>query len=45
VDESSVAHSRQYLSTDAHEETPHFCYDGWVYMGYEGVGEAQTSPV
>jgi hypothetical protein len=19
------------------EETPHGCYDGWVYMGFEGV--------
>jgi len=21
------------------EETPHFCYDGWVFLGYEGVNE------
>jgi len=21
------------------EETPHFCYDGWVFLGYEGVDE------
>jgi len=19
------------------DETPHFCYDGWVFLGYEGV--------
>jgi hypothetical protein len=19
--------------------TPHFCYDGWVFLGYEGVDE------
>ena len=21
------------------EETPHFCYEGWVFLGYEGVDE------
>ncbi len=21
------------------EETPHFCYDGWVFLGYEGADE------
>jgi len=21
------------------EETPHGCYDGWVFLGYEGVDE------
>jgi hypothetical protein len=21
------------------DETPHFCYDGWVFLGYEGVDE------
>ena len=21
------------------KETPHVCYDGWVFLGYEGVGE------
>ena len=20
-------------------ETPHFCYDGWVFLGYEGENE------
>ena len=20
-------------------ETPHTCYDGWVFLGYEGVNE------
>jgi hypothetical protein len=39
VDERSIAYSRQYLGAAAHEETPHGCYEGWVYMGYEGVDE------
>ena len=26
-------------ATDPDDETPHYCYDGWVYMGYEGVDE------
>jgi hypothetical protein len=21
------------------EQTPHACYDGWVYLGFEGVDE------
>jgi hypothetical protein len=21
------------------DETPHACYDGWVFLGYEGVDE------
>jgi hypothetical protein len=21
------------------DETPHGCYDGWVYLGFEGEGE------
>ena len=21
------------------EETPHFCYDGWVFLGFEGMNE------
>jgi hypothetical protein len=21
------------------EETPHACYDGWVFLGFEGVNE------
>jgi hypothetical protein len=23
----------------AHEETPHGCYSGWVYLGFEGEDE------
>jgi hypothetical protein len=22
-----------------HEDTPHGCYDGWVYLGFEGEDE------
>jgi hypothetical protein len=29
----------QYAGLERLEETPHGCYDGWVYMGYEGVDE------
>ena len=40
MDERSVAHPGHYARPDvADEETPHFCYDGWVFLGYEGVDE------
>jgi hypothetical protein len=40
VDDRSLAHSGHYLRPDTQEEeTPHFCYDGWVFLGYEGVDE------
>jgi hypothetical protein len=40
VDERSLAHSGHQPHPDVQEEeTPHFCYDGWVYLGYEGVDE------
>ena len=26
-------------STAATEETPHGCYEGWIYMGFEGEDE------
>ena len=25
----------QYAGLGRLEETPHFCYDGWVFLGYE----------
>ena len=27
------------LPTPTRDETPHGCYDGWVFLGYEGVDE------
>ena len=24
----------------ASDETPHGCYQGWIYMGFEGEGES-----
>ena len=40
MDERSVAHSGRHPRPNTHEEeTPHFCYDGWVFLGYEGVNE------
>jgi hypothetical protein len=27
------------VPTPTPEETPHFCYDWWVFLGYEGVDE------
>ena len=29
----------QYAGLERLEETPHGCYRGWVYIGYEGVDE------
>jgi hypothetical protein len=29
----------QYAGLERLEERPHFCYDGWVFLGYEGVDE------
>jgi hypothetical protein len=39
VDERSLAHSPHHPRPDAHEDTPHGCYEGWVFLGYEGVDE------
>jgi hypothetical protein len=40
VDEKSVAHWGHHPRPDAHEdETPHFCYDGWVFLGFESEDE------
>jgi hypothetical protein len=27
------------VPTPTPEETPHVCWDGWVFLGYEGVDE------
>jgi hypothetical protein len=29
----------QYSGLERLEETPHGCYEGWVYMGFEGEDE------
>jgi hypothetical protein len=39
VDERSVVHSGHHSPHEADEENPHFCFDGWVFLGYEGVDE------
>jgi hypothetical protein len=33
-----VAFARGFFAPEY--EAPHFCYDGWVFLGYEGVNEA-----
>ena len=30
----------QYAGLERLEETPHGCYEGWVYMGFEGEDES-----
>jgi hypothetical protein len=40
VDERSLAYLGHHPRPDTQEEeTPHACYDGWVYLGFEGEGE------
>jgi hypothetical protein len=39
VDTTSLAHSGHHPRPDARKETPHGCYDGWVYLGFEGEDE------
>jgi hypothetical protein len=36
MDTTSLADSRHYLRPDTLEESPHGCYEGWVYLGFEG---------
>jgi hypothetical protein len=38
VDTTSLAHSGHYPRPD--QDTPHGCYDGWVYLGFEGEEES-----
>jgi hypothetical protein len=35
----TIRQSGEKGATEPLEETPHGCYEGWVYMGYEGVDE------
>jgi hypothetical protein len=35
----TIRESGEKVATDHPEETPHFCYDGWVFLGYEGADE------
>ena len=37
MDTSSLAHSGHQPRPDP--ETPHGCYEGWVYLGFEGEDE------
>jgi hypothetical protein len=34
-----VAAAQRSYRPALHEETPHGCFDGWVYLGFEGEGE------
>ena len=38
MDTTSLAHSEQHPRPNT-DEPPHACYDGWVFLGYEGVDE------
>ena len=33
---ASLGYSRIPDEESPHEATPHACYDGWVYLGFEG---------
>ena len=35
----TIRQSGEKVATEPREQTPHGCYEGWVYMGYEGVDE------
>jgi hypothetical protein len=35
----TIRESTEKVATQPLEETPHGCYDGWVYMGFEGADE------
>jgi hypothetical protein len=39
VDTTSLAHLGHQPRPDTHEETPHACYGGWVYLGFEAEDE------
>ena len=36
MDERSLAHSGGHYPRPDQEETPHACYNGWIYLGFEG---------
>ncbi len=42
MDTKSLAHPAPPSPTD-HEETPHGCIDGWVYLGFEGEDSEANS--
>ena len=35
MDERSLAHPAHYPRPDT-DETSHGCFDGWIYLGFEG---------
>jgi hypothetical protein len=35
----TIRQSGEKVATEPREETPHFCYDGRVFLGYEDVDE------
>jgi hypothetical protein len=35
----TIRQSVEKVPTEAPEETPHGCYEGWVFLGFEGVDE------
>jgi hypothetical protein len=40
VDKRSLAHPRHHPRPNTQEdETPHCCYEGWGYLGFEGEDE------
>ena len=39
MDTRSVAHPGHYPRLEVDQESPHGCYDGWVYLGFEGEDE------
>jgi hypothetical protein len=39
VDTNILRKDLPEVPTPTHEETPHACYKGWVYLGFEGEDE------
>jgi hypothetical protein len=39
VDTIILRKDRPEVLPDTHEETPHGCYEGWIYLGFEGEDE------
>ena len=37
MDTNILRNAREEVAPD--EETPHACYDGWVFLGFEGEDE------
>jgi hypothetical protein len=31
--------SPEKVPAPTHEESPHYCYEGWIYLGFEGEDE------